>query len=252
MVRRDVFESCGGFSKDLAVAFNDVELCFRIYKQGYYNVVCNDVVLYHHESLSRGSDEEEAKQVRLWTERSKMYGMHPDLYGKDPFYHPYLNTVILDTNYSFAYQYPAGSDVAVEEPCIMKETVRDEWYNECLQVSLEYAGELAAWMDGPEQTGEYIYFQGYQFVIGSDNPEYARFLLCEEEETKQLWSIPCIPTFRPDLDKNVEEGYASLCGFSLVIEKNGLPRGRYRVGGMAKSRIGRQVLCRFTNKYIEV
>lgn len=252
MVRRDVFESCGGFSKDLAVAFNDVELCFRIYKQGYYNVVCNDTVLYHHESLSRGNDEEAAKQVRLWMERGKMYGMHPDLYGKDPFYHPYLNTVILDTNYSFAYQYPAGSDVAVEEPCIMKETVQDEWYNECLQVSLEYAGELAAWMDGPEQTGEYLYFQGYQFVIGSDNPEYARFLLCEEEESKQIWKIPCIPTFRPDLDKNVEEGYASLCGFSLVIEKNSLPKGRYRVGGMAKSRIGRQVLCRFTNKYIEV
>ncbi len=252
MVRRDVFESCGGFSEDLAVAFNDVELCFRIYKQGYYNVVCNDTALYHHESLSRGSDEQAEKQVRLWKERSKMYGLHPELYGKDPFYHPYLNTVILDTNYSFAYQYPAGSDVAVEEPLIMKGDVQEEWYNECLQISLEYAGELSAWMDGPEQTGEYLYFQGYQFVIGSDNPEYARFLLCEEEKTGQIWKIPCIPTFRPDLDKNVEEGYASLCGFSLVIEKNSLPKGKYRVGGMAKSRIGRQVLCRFTNKYIEV
>ena len=252
MVRKDVFESCGGFSEKLAVAFNDVELCFRIYKKGYYNVVCNSVALYHHESLSRGNDETEEKQVRLLKERSKMYAMHPDLYGTDPFYHPYLNTVILDTNYSYAYQYPAGSDVAVEEPLVMEVKIRDEWYNECLQVSLEYAGELAAWMDGPEHTGEYLYFQGYQFVIGSDNPEYARFLLCEEEKTKQIWKIPCIPTFRPDLDKNVPEGYASLCGFSLVIEKSSLPKGRYRVGGMAKSRIGRQVLCKFTNKYIEV
>lgn len=252
MVRRDLFVSCGGFSEDLAVAFNDVELCFRIYKSGFYNVVCNDVFLYHHESLSRGDDETQEKHARLWNERAKMYAMHPDLYGRDPFYHPYLNTVILDTNYSFAYQYPAGSDVAVEAPSPMKGSIQDEWYNECLQVSLEYAGELSEWMDGPGQTGEYLYFQGYQFVIGSDNPEYARFLLCEEEQTKQLWQIPCIPTFRPDLDKNVEEGYASLCGFSLVIEKNSLPKGRYRVGGMVKSSIGRQVLCRFTNKYIEV
>lgn len=252
MVRKEVFEECGGFSKELAVAFNDVELCFRFYKKGYYNVVCNTTALYHHESLSRGNDEAEEKQLRLQAERSKMYEMHPKLYGKDPFYHPYLNTVILDTNYSFAYQYPAGSDVAVEEPSLLEKTVQDEWYNECLQVSLEYAGELSAWLEGPERTGEYLYFQGYQFVIGSDNPEYARFLLCEEENTKQIWKIPCIPTFRPDLDKNVSEGYASLCGFSMVIEKNKLPKGRYRIGGMAKSRISRQVLCRFTNKYIEV
>lgn len=252
MVRKDIFEECGGFSESLAVAFNDVELCFRIYKKGYCNVVCNSVALYHHESLSRGNDETQVKQARLLKERDKMYGMHPELYGKDPFYHPYLNTVILDTNYSFAYQYPAGSDVAVEEPFVMKETVKEEWYNECLQVSLEYAGDLTAWLEGPGKTGEYLYFQGYQFVIGSDNPEYTRFLLCEEEDTKQIWKIPCIPTFRPDLDKNVAEGYASLCGFSLVIERNSLPKGRYRVGGMAKSRISRQVLCKFTNKYVEI
>ena len=252
MVRKDVFESCGGFLEELAVAFNDVELCFRIYKNGFYNVVCNEVFLYHHESLSRGGDETEEKQVRLWQERAKMYRLHPDLYAKDPFYHPYLNTVILDTNYSFAYQYPAGSDVAMEEPSLMKGDVQQEWYNECLQVSMEYAGELSAWLEGPDQTGDYLYFQGYQFVIGSDNPEYARYILCKEENSGQIWTIPCIPTFRPDLEKNVTEGYAALCGFSFVIEKNSLPKGRYRIGGMAKSRIGRQVLCRFLNKYIEV
>lgn len=250
MVRREVLAECGGFSEDLAVAFNDVELCFRFYKKGYYNVVCNSVALYHHESLSRGNDESEEKQIRLWKERNKMYAMHPDLYGKDPFYHPYLNTVILDTNYSCAYEYPAGADVAMEEPVLLKGQVKEEWYNDCLQVSLEYAGELAAWMEGPDKTGDYLYFQGYQFVIGSENPEFARFLICREETTGQVWEIPCIPTFRPDLDKNVGEGHASLCGFGLVIEKKLLPKGRYRVGGMARSLISRRILCKFTNKYI--
>lgn len=252
MVRREVFEACGGFSEELAVAFNDVELCFRYYKKGYYNVVCNAVALYHHESLSRGDDASEEKLLRLHAERDKMYTMHPDLYGKDPFYHPYLNTVILDTNYSFAYEYPAGADVAIEEPVLCKYSIKDEWYNECLQISMEYAGELAAWIDAPDRKGDYLYFQGYQFVIGSEDPCFSRFILCREESTGQVWEIPCIPTFRPDLNKNLKEGHGSLCGFSLVIEKKLLPKGRYRVGGMAKSNISRQVLCKFTNKYVEV
>lgn len=252
MLRKEVWDTCGGFSEDLAVAFNDVELCFRIYKKGYYNVVCNSISLYHHESLSRGSDETEEKQVRLQKERSKMYAMHPDVYGRDPFYHPYLNNLILDTRYSFAYEYPAGADVAVEEPTLLKDCIKEEWYNECLQVSLEYAGDLNAWIAQPDELGDYLYFQGYQFVIGSQNPCFDRYLLCQNEDVGEIYSIPCIYTFRPDLDRNVAEGHASLCGFSLVIEKKDLPKGRYRVGCMAKSNISRQILCRFTNKYVEV
>lgn len=252
MVRKEVWDICGGFSEELAVAFNDVELCFRIYKKGYYNVVCNTTFLYHHESLSRGSDEAEQKQVRLQTERDKMYAMHPDVYGRDPFYHPYLNNLILDTRYSCAYEYPAGADVAVESPQLLKESIKEEWYNECLQISMEYAGDLNAWTELPDHDGNYLFFQGWQFVIGSENPCFDRFLLCQNTESGEIYTIPCIPTFRPDLDRNVQEGHASLCGFCLVIEKKELKKGRYRVGCMAKSNVSRQVLCRFTNKYIEV
>lgn len=252
MVRKDVWNECGGFSEELAVAFNDVELCFRIYKKGYYNVVCNSIALYHHESLSRGNDETEDKQIRLQTERNRMYAMHPDVYGRDPFYHPYLNNLILDTRYSCAYEYPAGADVAVEVPTLFGENIKEEWYNECLQVSLEYAGDLNAWTTMPDESGDYLYFQGYQFVIGSENPVFDRYLLCQNTESGEIFSIPCIYTFRPDLDRNVREGHASLCGFSFVIEKKDLKKGRYRVGCMAKSSISRQVLCRFTNKYVEV
>ena len=252
LLRKDVWVEAGGFSEDLAVAFNDVELCFRIYKKGYYNVVCNSISLYHHESLSRGSDEAEEKQVRLQTERNKMYAMHPDVYGRDPFYHPYLNNLILDTRFSYAYEYPAGADVAVEEPALLKEDIKKEWYNECLQISMEYAGDLKAWIEAPDVSGQYLYFQGYQFVIGSENPCFDRYLLCQNQVSGEVYRIPCAYTFRPDLERNVSEGHASLCGFSLVIEKKDLPKGRYRVGCMAKSTISRQVLCRFTNKYVEV
>ena len=252
MVRKEVFEECGGFCEDLAVAFNDVELCFRLYKMGYYNVQCNSAVLYHHESLSRGNDVSEEKQLRLQNERSKMYALHPDLYGTDPFYHPYLNTDILDTNYSFAYEYPACDEVDVCSPKLLKGGLKPEWYNDCLLISLEYADDLTAWMEHPSKTGKKLFFQGYQFVIGSDNATFARFLLLQNETTQDVYEIPCGEVFRPDLDVNVEGGHVSLCGFSLVIGKDSLPKGRYRVGCMAVSKVGRQRLCRFVNKFIEV
>lgn len=252
MVRKDVFEKCGGFLEDLAVAFNDVELCFRIYKAGFYNVQCNSAVLYHHESLSRGNDESEEKQVRLQSERSKMYRKHPDLYGNDPFYHPYLNQQILDTNFSFAYEYPAGESLDICEPVLLKGEIKQEWYNECLLVSMEYAGELSAWLEGPDRLGNELYFQGYQFVIGSDNACFERYILLKNVDKGEIYQISCGKTFRPDLAQNVTEGNVSLCGFACIIEKGKLPVGRYQVGCMAVSLVDRLKLCRFINKFVEV
>lgn len=252
MVRKDVFEKCGGFSEDLAVAFNDVELCFRLYEKGYYNVQCNGAILYHHESLSRGNDESSEKQVRLQNERKKMYAKHPDLYGADPFYHPYMNTQILDTNYSFAYEYPAGEELDVCEPRLLKDGLQPEWYNECLLISMEYAEDLNAWIEHPDQRGGELYFQGYQFVIGSDNAAFKRSILLQNVDGKEVWEIPCREVFRPDLNVNVEEGHVSLCGFALVIDKKSLPEGKYQVGCMSKSLVSRQKLCRFVNKFVEV
>ena len=39
MVRKQAFEEVGGFAEILAVAFNDVDLCYSLYEAGYYNVV---------------------------------------------------------------------------------------------------------------------------------------------------------------------------------------------------------------------
>lgn len=66
-----------------------MDLCYKIYEEGYYNVVRNDLFLFHHESLSRGKDgESEEKQLRLLREKDYLYEKHQDLYGRDPFYHP--------------------------------------------------------------------------------------------------------------------------------------------------------------------
>ena len=252
MMRKSVFEECGGFCDDLAVAFNDVELCFRLYEMGYYNVQCNLAVLYHHESLSRGNDASKEKQLRLQKERDKMYELHPDLYGTDPFYHPYLNMDILDTNYSFAYEYPACDEIDVCSPKLLKGGLKQEWFNDCLLISMEYADDFTAWTEHPSKAGKELFFQGYQFVIGSDNACFTRSVLLQNEATQAVYEIPCGEVFRPDLDVNVEDGHVSLCGFAFVISKDSLPKGRYRVGCMATALVGRQRLCRFVNKFIEV
>lgn len=91
IVNRDKFYQVDGFDEKLTVAYNDVDLCFKLYEAGYYNVIRNDVSMYHHESASRGSDDiDEAKRTRLLKERKRLYEKHPHLDGKDPFYNKNL------------------------------------------------------------------------------------------------------------------------------------------------------------------
>ena len=159
---------------------------------------------------------------------------------------------ILDTNFSYAYEYPACEEVDIGRPALLKEGLREEWFNDCLIVSFEYAGDFAAWTKHPSKEGKELYFQGYHFVIGSDNAGFKRSVLLKNVKTQEVFEVPCGEGFRPDLDVNVEDGHVSLCGFAFVIEKGSLPKGRYQVGCMATALVGRQRLCRFVNKFVEV
>ncbi|MBR4515518.1 MAG: glycosyltransferase [Lachnospiraceae bacterium] len=93
LVSRLKFEEAGGFDEELAVAYNDVALCFSLIEKGYYNVLRNDVALVHHESVSRGLDaENEAKEIRRKREMAKLYDKHPGFaMGVDPCYNPNLS-----------------------------------------------------------------------------------------------------------------------------------------------------------------
>lgn len=91
MIGSKKFWDVGGFDESLPVAYNDVELCFRLVKAGYYNVLRNDVKLYHYESASRGLDEENPERRRRQLhELRHLYELHPDFKGRDPFYNPNL------------------------------------------------------------------------------------------------------------------------------------------------------------------
>lgn len=93
MVERAKFDRVGGFDEALPVAYNDVDLCFRLSAAGFYNVVSPGVKLIHHESFSRGLDVmDPSKHARLRREVQVLYQKHPRFYQHDPFHNPNLGS----------------------------------------------------------------------------------------------------------------------------------------------------------------
>ena len=56
MVRTSVWRELGGLDESFAVAFNDVDFCYRVREHGLKVVWTPFAKLFHHESLVRGSD----------------------------------------------------------------------------------------------------------------------------------------------------------------------------------------------------
>ncbi|EQD66845.1 glycosyl transferase, group 2 family protein, partial [mine drainage metagenome] len=55
VVQRKAFDSIGGFNENLAIAFNDVDLCIRLRKSGWRIIWTPEAKLFHHESASVGA-----------------------------------------------------------------------------------------------------------------------------------------------------------------------------------------------------
>ncbi|WP_029603654.1 glycosyltransferase family 2 protein [Kozakia baliensis] len=95
LVRADVFKKIGGFDElDLQVAYNDVDLCLKIRAAGYKIIFAANAIAYHHESISRGSDQTPEHEGRFLRETQTMQ----DRWGKqaifirDPAYSRFFAT----------------------------------------------------------------------------------------------------------------------------------------------------------------
>lgn len=92
MVKKALFFQVGGFDETLAVALNDIDFCLKLVDAGYYNLCIPHVRLYHHESLSRGyEDENKAKLARFQNECKQIIGKWNKYVQNDPFYNPNLS-----------------------------------------------------------------------------------------------------------------------------------------------------------------
>jgi GT2 family glycosyltransferase len=95
LVKRQAYLQVGGFDENLAVTFNDVDLCLRLHDAGYRVVWTPYAELFHHESASRGFEDSTPKQVRFLAEVDYMKAKWGDRLQRDPFYNPNLS---LDEN----------------------------------------------------------------------------------------------------------------------------------------------------------
>ncbi|MBT7126926.1 MAG: glycosyltransferase [Gemmatimonadales bacterium] len=96
-VTRANWEHLGGLDEEhLAVAYNDIDLCLRARGAGLRVVFTPHAVLHHHESVSRGFDDDPVRNERLEGEVAVMRERWGNLLDIDPAYSPNLTLSGLD------------------------------------------------------------------------------------------------------------------------------------------------------------
>jgi GT2 family glycosyltransferase len=91
LVRRSVYLGAGGLDAErLAVAYNDVDFCLKLRLRGLRNVWVPQAELLHHESRSRGRDDQGERARRLAAERETMRQRWGEALHADPYYNPNL------------------------------------------------------------------------------------------------------------------------------------------------------------------
>lgn len=97
LVRKPVFEEVGGLNEEsLTVAYNDVDLCLKVREAGYRNLWTPYAELYHHESVSRGTDDNPKKRARAQREIDYMRRTWGPQLDSDPAYNPNLTLAYED------------------------------------------------------------------------------------------------------------------------------------------------------------
>ncbi len=108
MMKAEVFREVSGFSEELAVAFNDVDLCIRVNEAGHLVVYDPYAVLYHMESKTRGAEDNEEKIRRFQSEIEYMRCHHLELLKKgDPYYNKNLSL----TKWNYSLRPAAGMEI---------------------------------------------------------------------------------------------------------------------------------------------
>lgn len=92
LTTKALYDRVGGLDAvDLAVAFNDVDFCLKIRALGLRIVVTPYAELYHHESVSRGSDNAPEKLERFLREARVMRERWAAVIDEDPYWNPNLH-----------------------------------------------------------------------------------------------------------------------------------------------------------------
>lgn len=250
MVSKNKYFEAGGFCEEMKVSYNDVDFCFALHELGYYNCIRNDVVLFHHESLTRGNDGEDTeKWNRLLAEKTFLYQRHPKLKGCDPYYSRHLVQNAREYRCNYIYDYEK-SEFFTELRKL--EIIPEMEENESIVLSLESVG-FEKKIDIDQQEGYLI--EGWCFVRGNDNARYQKKLYLTGPidlpmEEQNIIEAMLLPRYRKDVSETFQdEVHAELSGFVCRIPAkavNGqisLSPGSYRMTIGMKDSCSRQFLC---------
>lgn len=248
MVTKKKYEEVGGLDETMAVSYNDVDFCFKLWEAGYYNVLRNDVILYHHESLSRGLDEhDEHKWERLLEEKRNLYARHPQLDGKDPFYHESLidNASDYRCNYKFTYEDPLHT-VAVMP---LREAEIRGIKEERLELIVDRA-EMQHKIH--EEEPDIVWIMGWCYVPGADNAFYDKKVLLRRADGAGYTAVP-VDWHRKDVVESLRgECHIELAGFVLRVLKKDLETGTYRIGMVCADQVTGEKALAWSEKEVEI
>lgn len=242
MVSRDKYIEVGGFDETMAVSYNDVDFCFKLLEAGYYNVQRNDAVLYHHESLSRGLDEEDmSKWERLLVEKENLYGKHPGMRGRDIFYHKALidNASDYRCNYKFPHEEHLRTMNVEESGGLVSKKINKR----ILQLTVDRA-EIQHKIHAGEP--DILWVMGWCYVPGADNALYDKHVMLARVDGAQSEGYTAVPAdwHRKDVEKILpEERNIGLSGFVLRVLRDDLEPGTYRIGMLCTNEQGDRLLA---------
>ena len=247
MVSNEKYAEVGGLDESMAVAYNDVDFCFKLAEAGYYNVQRNDVVLYHHESLSRGLDEQdEDKWERLLEEKESLYAKHPQMNGQDPFYHRAL--IDNASHYGCNYKFPYEKHLLTTETEAMEDGMTKRAKMNRLKLTVDRA-EMQHKIHAGEP--DILWIMGWNYVPGADNALYDRRILLERTEGGGYSAAPS-DWYRRDVEAILPgERNIALAGFVLRVLRRELQEGTYRVGMLCTNKQGEKLLA-WSDKTFEI
>lgn len=89
---RATWDQLGGLDEELAVAFNDIDYCLRVRNHAEQRIIWTPHArLYHHESLSRGAEDDPVKVARFNDEVDRVMKRWAERLHDDPAYSPNLS-----------------------------------------------------------------------------------------------------------------------------------------------------------------
>lgn len=208
MIDRNKYDQVGGFSEQLPVAYNDIDLCFNLVEAGYYNVVRTDVRLYHYESVSRGYDAVSPEKVaRQQREMKKLYDRHPEFKGYDPCYNP--NLIGNSDNFSLRL-------LKVKEIETPERTQQRLVENGSLQYKVEeFTDEAVVKISGWALNRKTLRAGALSVVLTGQD--------------KQQYIVKSERLYRPDVRDAFGKRRLAFAGFEAAFIKQNLPKQHYEV-----------------------